>query len=108
MTDIVVALTTLPAGFDAPALARALVTERLAACVAILPQLQSVYEWEGAVTVDAEQQLVIKTARDRVGPLWDRLRALHPYQVPEFLVLPVESGHPDYLTWVRGSVGGKG
>lgn len=102
----VIALTTLPAAGDdlAGRIARTLVNERLAACVSILPAMRSVYRWQGKVQSDDEQQLVIKTGRDCVEPLWRRLSELHPYEVPEFLVLGIEDGNPAYLDWIRGSV----
>lgn len=103
MTDCVVALTTLPADFDTRSLAEALVTEGVAACVAIVPAIESVYSWEGTVQHDREQQVVIKTTRERVAALWTALRERHPYEVPEFLVLPVEEGNPAYLDWVARS-----
>lgn len=98
--DCVIVLTTLPAGADAPAFARTLVTERLAACVNLLPEMTSVYRWEGAVSEDLERQLVIKTSRARVGALQARVRELHPYDLPEFVVLPVIDGSDAYLRWV--------
>ena len=100
MREIVIALSTLPSGFDAPPLARDLVELGVAACVTILPAVQSVYVWEGAVQQETEQQLLIKTTRDRVAALWAALKARHPYDVPEFVVLPVSEGNPDYLRWV--------
>ena len=101
--DCVIVLTTLPAGADALALARTLVTERLAACVNLLPEMTSVYRWEGAVSQDPERQLVIKTTGARVGALQARIRELHPYDVAEFVVLPVIDGSDAYLGWVRDS-----
>jgi periplasmic divalent cation tolerance protein len=103
MTDCVVAMTTLPADFDARSLAEALVTDGLAACVAVVPSIESVYTWEGVLQHDREQQVVIKTTRERVGALWTALRERHPYEVPEFLVLPVVDGNPTYLDWVARS-----
>ena len=87
--EFVVVLSTLPEGVDAAAFARTLVVERLAACVNIHQEMTSIYRWEGDVSADTERQVVIKTSRARVGPLWDRLRELHPYDVPEFVVLPI-------------------
>src|SRR5436190_17744645 len=104
MTEIVVALTTVPADFDAPALARAIIDARVAACVNILPAVRSVYRWQGAVEEALEQQLVIKTTRESVDALWKALKERHPYEVPEFIVLPVVDGNPAYLEWVRESV----
>ena len=105
MSDqFVVVLTTLPASGDVSGdVARTLVSERLAACVNILAPMRSVYRWEGAVQEDDERQLVIKTTRARVPDLWARLRTLHPYDVPEFVVLPVADGSHAYLEWIRGS-----
>ena len=102
MTDIVLALTTVLADFDAPGLAEALVDARVAACVSILPAVRSVYRWNDAVENAAEQQLVIKTTRERVDALWAAIKARHPYDVPEFVVLPIIDGNPAYLDWVRG------
>ena len=103
MPECVLALTTLPADFDTTQLAEALVTEGLAACVTILPAIDSVYTWEGALQHDREQQVVVKTTRARVGALWAALRERHPYEVPEFLVLAVDDGNPAYLDWVARS-----
>ena len=98
--DYVVVMTTLPADADAGAFARALIEERLAACVNLLPVMESVYRWEGDIEQETERQIVIKTARERVATLWERVRELHPYDVPEFLVLPVVDGNDAYLRWV--------
>lgn len=100
MDELVIALTTLPADVDASGLARALVEARVAACVTVLPAVRSLYRWEGAIHEDAEQQLVIKTTRARVDDLWTALRARHPHDVPEFLVVPVLDGNPAYVAWV--------
>ncbi len=101
---VVIVLTTLAAGTDAAGLARALVTERLAACVNVLPAMTSVYRWEGRVEEEQEQQLVIKTAENRVAALSARIRALHPYAVPELLVIRASDGSDEYLRWLRDSV----
>jgi periplasmic divalent cation tolerance protein len=100
----VLVLTTLGAQTDAAAFARLLVDERLAACVNILPAMTSVYRWKGAIEEDREQQLVIKTTRDRVAALEARFHELHPYEVPEFLVIGVSDGSPAYLEWLGESV----
>jgi periplasmic divalent cation tolerance protein len=63
-----------------------------------------VYRWQGSVHQDAERQLVIKTRVERLDALQVRLKSLHPYEVPEFLVLPVSAGSPGYLEWVKASV----
>lgn len=101
--EYVVVLVTLPADADAPAFGHALVDARLAACVNLLPVMDSVYRWEGRVETGTERQALIKTSRDRLPALWARVRQLHPYDVPEFLVLPVVEGSPPYLRWIGES-----
>ena len=102
-TPHVLVLTTLPADADAAAFARTLVDERLAACVNLLAPMESVYRWEGEVQRDAERQLIMKTVRARVDALWQRVRELHPYDVPEFVVLPIVDGSDAYLRWLGDS-----
>jgi periplasmic divalent cation tolerance protein len=104
MTDIVLVLTTVADGERADWIARALVEERLAACVNVHGPMTSFYRWKGAVERDAERQLVIKTTRGRLAALEVRLKALHSYELPEFLVVPIESGSDAYLGWVLDSV----
>jgi periplasmic divalent cation tolerance protein len=100
----VIVLTTIAAETDGPALARTLVDEHLAACVNVLPVMTSVYRWKGQVEQDREQQVVIKTTPDRLPALEARLRALHTYDLPEFLVIEADRGSAAYLEWVRESV----
>ena len=104
--DALIVLTTLGAGADAAAFARTLVDERLAACVNVLPAMRSVYRWRGAVQEDDERQLVIKTWRDRLPALEARVRTLHPYEVPELLVLEVAGGGAAYLEWLSAETRG--
>ena len=101
-STVSIVLTTLGADADATLIARTLIDERLAACVNILPVMTSVYRWQGKVEQDREQQVVIKTATDRVAALQARLRQLHPYELPEFLVLDAR-GSEAYLAWVGES-----
>lgn len=105
MSNLVVALTTLPADFDSTSLAQDLVASGLAACVNVLPAVTSIYTWEGVPQVDKEQQLIMKTTHDAVDALWELLRVRHPYDTPEFVVLPIIDGSEDYLAWVEKSVG---
>jgi periplasmic divalent cation tolerance protein len=98
----VIVLTTLPADADAPALARTLVEERLAACVNVLPAMASFYRWKGAVESDREQQLVVKTTAAKLEALKGRMAQLHPYELPEFLVIDA-GGSERYLAWVGES-----
>jgi periplasmic divalent cation tolerance protein len=102
---VVLVLTTIGADADAPALARTLVDERLAACVNVLPEMTSVYRLKGQVERDRERQMVIKTDAGRLQALETRLRELHPYDLPEFLVVPASGGSAAYLAWIRESVG---
>ena len=98
--DCVVASTTLPPEVDAEALGRTLVAERLAACVQVQAPVRSVYRWQGAVESAPEQLLHVKTTARRVADLRRRLRDLHPYEVPELVVLPIVEGDPAYLAWL--------
>ena len=98
--DCVIVCTTLPTGADAEGLGRTLVTERLAACVSVQAPVRSVYRWQGAVESAAEQLLHVKTTARRVDDLRRRLRDLHPYDLPELVVLPIVDGDPAYLAWV--------
>jgi periplasmic divalent cation tolerance protein len=101
--DAVVVLTTLPGSGDPLDVARTLVEERLAACVNVLAEMESTYRWQGSVESAREHQLVIKTTRPRLSELETRLKSLHPYEVPEFLVLTATSGADPYLRWLRQS-----
>jgi periplasmic divalent cation tolerance protein len=105
MPDFVVAFTTLPGDFDATALAQEIVGIGLAACVTIVPGIRSVYTWKGVPQVDQEQQLLIKTTTAQIDALFDALKDRHPYDVPEFLVVPVIDGSEAYLQWVDQNVG---
>ncbi len=100
MTDALVVLVTTPTPERAAEIARALVEERLAACGNVLPAIRSIYRWEGKVQDEAEALLVLKTTRARLEALRDRVLALHPYEVPEVLALPVEAGSAPYLAWL--------
>jgi periplasmic divalent cation tolerance protein len=104
-----IVLTTLPAdGHDPAHFARTLVERRLAACVSVLAPMQSTYRWQGHVEQAAEHQVLIKTTNDRLSDLTHALTELHPYDVPELLVLPVSDGGDAYLAWIRSSVAAMG
>jgi periplasmic divalent cation tolerance protein len=100
MTDLILILTTMPADDRAGALARTLVDEGLAACVNVHAPMISTYRWQGGVEVEPERQVVIKTTRARLAAVETRLRALHPYELPEFVVLDAAAGEA-YAAWVR-------
>jgi periplasmic divalent cation tolerance protein len=99
-----VVLTTAADPEEAARLGRTLVEERLAACVTVVPTVQSVYRWRGEVETSSETLLLIKTGPDQLAALEARLHALHSYQTPEFLVLKVESGSQTYLDWLHASL----
>lgn len=105
MAAVVIVLTTWPASSDAGAFARSLVDERLAACVNVFGPMQSTYRWKDAIETEAERQIVIKTTDSRLAALEARLRELHPYELPEMLVLRTDSGAEAYLAWVKASTG---
>ena len=94
-----------PDAVCAQGIAEALVGERLAACVNRVPGISSTYRWQGTVTTDGEELLLIKTTVDRYAALQARLLELHPYELPELVAVPVARGHEAYLDWVRQSIG---
>jgi periplasmic divalent cation tolerance protein len=101
---IVLILTTFPDDDRAEAFARTLVEERLAACVNVHAPMTSFYRWKGEVERDVERQVVIKTTRDLVTAVESRVHALHKYELPEFLVLPVDGGSDAYRRWIAEQV----
>lgn len=103
LSSYVIALTTWPAGHDVDGFATTVVSEGLAACVNVQPAMRSIYRWKGEVERAEEHQLVLKTTAEHVEALERRIRELHPYDVPEFLVLPVVAGSEAYLNWVGDS-----
>lgn len=103
-SEFVFIYTPLPDMAAAEGLARALVGDRLAACVNIYPGIVSVYEWKGEMETSAEVVAFVKTRRALVAETMAAMRKLHPYEVPAFLVLPIEGGNEDYLKWARGQV----
>lgn len=79
-------------------------TERLAACVNVLPEVTSVYRWQGRMEKTSECLLLAKTVESRLSALQEWLRQHHPYELPEIIAVPVQSGLPEYLAWVNSSV----
>ena len=100
MNPILVVFCTCPDETVARQLATGLVEQRLAACVNVLPPIRSIYRWQGSVHDDSESLVMIKTARARYAALERWLHEHHPYDVPEVIAVPVESGLPAYLDWV--------
>jgi periplasmic divalent cation tolerance protein len=104
MTDVVLVLTTVADDGSAEPLARTLVEERLAACVNILPPMTSIYRWKDVFERETERQIVVKTTRTRLTALERRLKELHTYELPEFVVIDVVAGSGAYLAWVATDV----
>jgi periplasmic divalent cation tolerance protein len=102
-SEFVVILVTVPDGEVADRIAHTLVTERLAACVNIVPGVRSVYAWEGEICNEGELLCLLKTRRSLFPVVRDRVLALHPYQIPEIIALPLSEGHAEYLAWLRDS-----
>ena len=105
MTDKRIVLSTVGSQEEARRIAQSLVERRLAACVNIVPSVESVYRWEGKVESGAEWLLVIKTTAAAFPCLRDALLQLHSYAVPECVLITVEDGSPGYLEWLGESVG---
>ena len=99
----IVVLVSAGSADNAGQIARALVEERLAACVSIVPGVRSIYRWEGQIVDDAEWLLVIKTERKRFAELEARVRALHAYTIPEVIALEIVEGSKPYLDWLLGA-----
>lgn len=85
-------------------IARALVAERLAACVNVVPGITSIYRWQGKVEEGSEQLLLIKTTRQRFAAMQERLLELHPYELPQVVAVEVSAGLDSYLAWIAQSV----
>lgn len=105
MSDpVLLCYCTCPDPATSQVLADALVGEGLAACVNRLPGISSTYRWQGKLVTDSEELLLIKTTETRFAALKERVLALHPYELPELIAVPVAQGHAAYLDWVRASV----
>lgn len=102
--EIIVLVTCQPD--DANKLATDLVTERLAACVNIVPSVLSIYQWKEKIEKDTESILIIKSHRDLFSRLEARIKELHKYDVPEIVSLPIEAGHAPYLNWLNAQLQG--
>lgn len=96
-----IVLATCPDAETATRIARALVEEGLAACVNILPPMQSIYKWKGAVETASEQLLIVKITAGRFAAVHDRIKGLHSYELPEIIAVPIVAGSPDYLAWLN-------
>jgi periplasmic divalent cation tolerance protein len=100
MTDKIVVFSTCGSADEALRVGRALVEAKVAACVNVVPGVQSIYEWQGTIENAAEWLLVIKSRRDLFPQLMAELRRVHSYEVPEAIAIPIEDGLPEYLRWM--------
>lgn len=103
MTPYAVVLVTASTADEAGRIARALVEERLAACANIVPQIRSLFHWEGQLCDEAESLIVLKARAADAEAIVSRVRALHSYTVPEVIALPILEGSPAYLAWLEES-----
>jgi periplasmic divalent cation tolerance protein len=104
MTDTKLALTTAGSQEEARKIGQTLVQRRLAACVNIVPQIMSIYRWEGKVEEAQEWLLLIKTTVTGFARVQEAIKELHSYDLPECICVPIEEGSSDYINWLRDSV----
>jgi periplasmic divalent cation tolerance protein len=104
--EIRIVLTTAGSREEAGRIGRTLVEERLAGCATLLPGVESIYHWRGAIETDNETLLMLKTEVDQLDALQTRLMALHSYETPEFVVLSVEAASQGYREWLKASLAG--
>ena len=103
MSDELIVLVTTANAEEAARIADVLVSERLAACVNIVPGIESIYRWEGKVTRDHESLMIIKTTGERYDELERRVQELHSYSTPEVIAFRIDRGSEPYLEWLRDS-----
>ena len=106
MTDKIIVFVTCESKKQAEKIAQTVVTEKLAACVNVLPGIRSCYVWEKKLTWSDEVQLLIKTTQGRFVQLQDRIKTLHSYELPEVVSVTIEDASQPYLDWIDTSVGG--
>ncbi|KAF8020525.1 hypothetical protein BT93_G1063 [Corymbia citriodora subsp. variegata] len=99
----IVVYVTVPNKEAGKKLAESIIKERLAACVNIVPGIESVYHWQGKIETDSEELLIIKTRESLLEPLTQHVKANHPYEVPEVISLPIRGGNVQYLEWIKNS-----
>jgi periplasmic divalent cation tolerance protein len=102
--ESILVFSTFPDADTAQRVGRILVEEKLAACVNLLPQMESIYRWKGAVETAQEVLTLIKSTTWKYQVLEARIRELHPYEVPEIFSIRIDTGHTDYLRWIEQSV----
>jgi periplasmic divalent cation tolerance protein len=97
---VLLALSTFPDQESARRISNELVTKKLAACANILPGVESIYRWKEKIESGNETLVLFKLSEDRQSAFQEKLRSLHPYDVPEIIFVPISSGMPEYLRWV--------
>jgi periplasmic divalent cation tolerance protein len=102
---ILLALSTFPDAEVARRISNQLVSERFAACANILPAIESIYRWKEKIESGNERLVLFKLSEDRQSAFQEKLRSLHPYDVPEIIFVPIASGSPEYLQWVNENCG---
>ena len=102
---IVLALSTFPDRETAERISNQLVSEKFAACANILPQVKSIYRWKEKIETGTEALVLFKVSEDRQSAFQEKLRSLHPYEIPEIIFVPVSIGLPEYLRWVADNCG---
>ncbi len=104
MTEYIIIITTVGKQTEAQIIARRLVTQRLAACVNILPRIHSIYWWEGAICEEEEIMIVIKTKSTCEDQVYQLIKSLHSYDLPELITLTIANGDEPYLNWLNVSL----
>jgi periplasmic divalent cation tolerance protein len=104
MNDLLVVFVTVGGEEDGKRIARTLIEDGLVACVNILPAIRSIYRWKGSIEDDEETLLIIKTGKEVLEALEDRIREIHPYENPELIAVPVVGGLEAYMDWVREQI----
>jgi periplasmic divalent cation tolerance protein len=105
MPEFVVALTTCPKN-KSEEIAQNLVKEQVCACVNIIPSVKSIYHWENEIITDEESLLIMKTQEKHKEVLWETIKKIHPYKVPEYVILQIKWGSKDYLNWIAENTSG--
>jgi periplasmic divalent cation tolerance protein len=101
MTQTIITLCTCPDKDTAEKVARLLIGEKLAACVNILPNITSIYPWQGKIETAEEQLLIIKSPQTNYQAIETAIRSHHPYELPEIIAVPIECGLPEYINWIH-------
>lgn len=106
-SKIIIVFVTVPGLREGTRISRAILTSRLAACVNVIPAIQSIYKWDGKIVQEKEAMLVLKTTRPQYQKLERKIKELHPYEVPEIIAIPLICGSSQYVEWVTREVANK-